>query len=178
MASDVINRLKGVQRRPDELAPGDFETSAGQQGSETVVASLQADTALALREGRGNPIRLAVPAYGSDTLANDGTEQTFDLGHSITETNVTQDAVVWFGGTYYGTPDAIDYDANTVTVTGDNTDSTVHVFYISDDAATVEIQKATRTGTRTASRRYRRVSSTRPTSPSSRRPSTSPGTTR
>lgn len=137
----VMNQLQGMQRRSDELAPADFETSAGAQGAETVVATLRTDTVLAVREGRTNPLRLAIPAYESFTLANDGTQQTFNLSHSIAQTEVTQDAVVWFDGDYQGTPDSIDYGADSVTVTGDNSASTVHVFYISDAAATVEIEK-------------------------------------
>lgn len=137
----VMSRLSDMPRRPDELAPSDFETSAGQQGKETVVAELQADTVLALKQGRNNPIRLAVPAYTSKTLAGDGSQQTFSLSTSITETEVTQDAVVWFAGDYYGTPDSIDYGNDTVTVTGDGSGATVHIFHISDTPATVSIEK-------------------------------------
>lgn len=146
MSRNVINRLQGMQRRSDELSPSDFETSAGQQGKETVVAELQADAVVKVREGRGNPIRLAVPAYESDTLAGDGSTQTFSLSNSITETPVTQDAVVWFGGSYYGTPDSIDYTNDTVTVTGDGSGNTVHIFYVSDDPATVTFEKSTTGG--------------------------------
>ncbi|MFT4921047.1 MAG: hypothetical protein ACI8XM_000240 [Haloarculaceae archaeon] len=142
MAPGAIKRLRQMNRRPDELAPDDFETSAGQNGKKTVVAELQADTPLALREGRTNPIRLAIPVYESFTLAGDGTDQTFNLSNSITETAVTQDAVAWFAGNYQGTPKTINYAADSITVSGDGSGNTIHVFYISDDPATVTVQKA------------------------------------
>jgi hypothetical protein len=142
MSRNVLNQLQGMQRRTDELSPSDFETRAGQQGKETVVAEIQADAVLKVRDGRTNPLRLAIPAYESDTLAGDGSEQTFSVNNSIAQTPVTQDVVVWFGGSYYGTPDSVDHANDSITVTGDGSGNTVHIFYISDDAATVTFEKA------------------------------------
>ncbi len=84
-------------------------------------------------------MKLAIPAYQQETTnaTADDSEQ-FNLGHSVTDTPVTQPVVVWLDGEYYGTPDSVDYDNDTVTVTDSGTDSTVHIYYISDAAASLE----------------------------------------
>lgn len=138
----VLQRLDKVNRRSDELSPGDFVTSAGSQGRQAVVAELTADSPVAISDG---PIKLAVPAYESFESAGDGSEQTFSLSAGVTESPDTQDAVVWFGGSYEGVP-AIDYDANEITVTGPGAVETVHVFHISPKPATVEIRKESPNG--------------------------------
>jgi hypothetical protein len=142
-AQNVLNRLQQIGRRPDELSPADFETEVGSQGAESVVARLQADTAVALRDG---PIKLAVPAYESFTTAGDGTTQTFQLSHSVTVAPDTQDVVIWFDGDYQGEPESIDYDADTITVNGPGSVVTVHTFYVSDEPATVKYRKESPNG--------------------------------
>lgn len=137
-AKAVLRRLDAVQRRPDELSPSDFETAAGSQGQESVVARLTADTPVALRDG---PIKVAIPAYESFQTAGDGTSQTFNLGHSVTESPDTLDVVTWFSGTYNGEPASVDYANDTITVDGPGTVETVHTFYITEEAATVKVRK-------------------------------------
>lgn len=143
MAQEVLQRLRKATRRPDELSPSDFATSAGSQGTETIVAQLVAETALAIRNG---PIKLAIPAYESFETAGDGSQQTFNLSHGIADSPDTQDVVHWFEGDYQGVP-TYDPDANngngTITVDGPGAVETVHVFYLSPKPATVVMKKET-----------------------------------
>jgi len=136
-------RLENATRRPDELSPADFDTAPGSQGRESIVAEIKADTALALRDG---PIKLAIPAYQSETLAGDGTDQTFTLSAGIAESPDTQDVVVWFNGSYQGTPKSIDYAADQITVAGSGSVDTVHIYHLSPKPATIEIRKSVADG--------------------------------
>ena len=140
--SGLQRRLENATRRPDELSPADFDTSAGSIGRESIVAEIKADTALALRDG---PIKLAVPAYESFETDGDGSTQTFALSHGIIESPDTQDAVVWFGGEYQGVP-TIDHDNDEITVDGPGEVVDVHVFYLSPKPATIEIRKSNAEG--------------------------------
>jgi|AntRauTorcE11897_2_1112592.scaffolds.fasta_scaffold01126_15 hypothetical protein len=140
--ADVMDRLAEASVRNTALAPRQFETSTNSQGSTSEIASFTADTAFAVRTGRSNPLRLAIPAYQSFETAGDGSEQTFNLTYDLVASPDTQDAVVWFDGAYQGSPKAVDHDADTVTVDGPGSVVTVHVYYIPGNAATFEIRKA------------------------------------
>lgn len=134
----VMRRLDETQRRPDELSPHDFETSSGSQGRESVVAELQADAAVAIRDGT---IKVAIPAYQSFETDGTGGPQTFGLNHSIADSPDTHDAVVWFGSDYQGVPD-VDHETDEITVDGPSEVVTVHAFYISTKPATVTFRKS------------------------------------
>ncbi|GGL57928.1 hypothetical protein [Halocalculus aciditolerans] len=159
---DALTRVQNAQGTPGELAQDDFETQASTPGQSSRVARLRADYWHRIRSGRSNPFRVAIPAY--EGFTSDGTAdntETFSLSHELVETPNTQDVVVWLDGTYYGTPDAIDYDANTVDVTDSGTDSNVHVWYIVDEAASLSVRKAAPSGTTSASKEIESVSLSR-----------------
>lgn len=141
--SDVMARLEGANVRNTTLSPRKFETSTNSQGSLSEIASLVADTALAARAGRSNPLRVAIPAYQSFTTAGDGSDQTFTVTHDLVECPDTQDVVVWFDGDYQGSPKSIDHDADSFTVSGPGSAVTVHAYYISGKAATFQLRKKT-----------------------------------
>jgi len=139
----LIERLQNAKRQTGHIVPDDMATSVNSQGQRSEIAEFRATTAHMLRSGRSNPLKLAIPTYEKKT--SDGTAgntETFSLTHSITETAVTQDVVVWINGTYYGAPDAIDYANDTIDVTDDATGNRIHVYYISDAAASFELRKA------------------------------------
>lgn len=144
----VLNALEATPRRDQELGPSDFATSASTPGDRSRFGRLRADTPVALKAGRANPLYLALPAYES-VGPTDGTAdntETFALSHSVMQSPATEDIVVWLDGEYYGSPDAVDYDADTFDVTDAGTASTVHAYYISDAPATFEIEKVTPDG--------------------------------
>lgn len=149
--SDVMDRLAEARVRPTTLSPRQFETSTNSQGSLSEVAALVADTALALRTGRSNPFRVAIPAYESFTTAGDGSDQTFTVMHDLVECPDTQDVVVWFDGAYQGSPQSIGHDANEFTVSGPGEAVTVHAYYISGKAATFQLRKKTPSAKQSAS---------------------------
>jgi len=142
MDKSLQNQLSNVDRQPGHIVPDEMDKSVNSQGQRSLIGRYRATTAHMLRVGRGNPLKVAIPAYqkfSSDGSAGD--TETFSLSHSITESPVTQDAVVWVNGEYYGAPDAIDYDANNIDVTDDGTNNRIHVYYLSDAAASFEIRK-------------------------------------
>ncbi|KAA9399675.1 hypothetical protein [Haloarcula sp. CBA1129] len=139
----LMERLDNASRQPGHITPDEMETAVNSQGQRSRIGRYRATTAHMLREGRSNPLKLAIPAYESfATNATADDTETFNLGHSVTDSPVTQAVVVWLDGEYYGTPDSVDYDADTIDVTDTGTESTVHVYYISDAAASLEIRKA------------------------------------
>ena len=138
-----MERLDDANVRNTALAPRQFDTSTNSQGSLSNIATLVADTALALRTGRRNPLRIAIPAYQSFTTAGDGSDQTFNVTHDLAECPDTQDVVVWFDGEYQGSPKSVDHAADSFTVDGPGSVQTVHAYYISGDAATFELRKKT-----------------------------------
>ncbi|SFR59624.1 hypothetical protein [Halorubrum sodomense] len=141
--SDVMDRLADANVRNTTLAPRQFETSTNSQGSLSDIAALVADTALALRTGRSNPLRIAIPAYQSFTTAGDGSDQTFQVTHDLTECPDTQDVVVWFDDAYQGSPKSVNHDTDEFTVSGPGSAVTVHAYYIAGDAASFDIRKKT-----------------------------------
>ena len=143
MNQDLRERLAAVGNRPDHITPSEMDTSVNSQGQRSRIARLTATTAHMLRDGRENPLRVAIPAYeGVTSNATAGEPETFSLTHSVTDSPVTQSVVVWIGSDYYGTPDAVDYDADEITVTDDGTENNVHVYYVSDESASLELRKS------------------------------------
>ncbi len=148
MQEQLQKRLAATAASPTTLTPRTFReegtVDANVTGKRSRIARLRANTLLRLHDGRSNPFRVAVPAYESFT--SDGTAdntETFDLSHDVLNAPVTQSVDVWLGGSHYGNPDAVDFDAGTVDVTDSGTDSTVHVWYTSSEAATLELVKST-----------------------------------
>ena len=138
----VLDELAAVPRRPGQLSPDDFEQDVNEVGSQSTILTRTADAVFALRDGRDHPLKLAIPAY--ETFQTDGTAgntETFALSQSITQCPDTQDAAIWLDGSFYGSPDAIDYANDTFDVTDGGTGSTVHVYHISDEAATLKFYR-------------------------------------
>lgn len=150
--SDLMERLRQTDRRPSHIVPDDMDTSVTSQGQRSRLGRYRADTAVMLRGDK--PFRIAVPAYYGDTTdGSAGDSETFDLPHSVVDTPATQSVVVWLDGDYYGEPDAVDYDADTIDVTDPDTNSNLHVYYISDSPATLELRKAVPDSTTSSSQR-------------------------
>jgi len=139
--SDLQQRLQQTDRRPSHIVPDDMDISVTSQGQRSRLGRYRADTAVMLRGGK--PFRIAVPAYYGDTTdGNAGDSETFTLPHSVVDTPATQSVVVWLDGDYYGAPDSVDYANDTIDVTDPNTNSNLHVYYVSDAPATLELRKA------------------------------------
>lgn len=137
----VMEALGRLKRHSAPLDVREFETEANTTGTLSTVASITADSVLRLSSGRSNPLKLAVPVYESFTTDGSGSEQTFNLSHSLLDPPDTQAAVVWFDGAYEGVP-TYDTAADTIDVTGPGSTVTVHAYYISDEPATIEFTKS------------------------------------
>jgi len=143
MQAQLRERLAEVPNQPGHVSPDDMSTSVNSQGQRSRIGRFTASTAHRLRQGRENPLRVALPAYqGFTSNATADDTETFSLAHSVTDSPITQSVVVWIGGTYYGTPDAVDYSADTIDVTDGGTSNNVHVYYVSDEPAPVELRKS------------------------------------
>ena len=146
MSNDLKERVQAVSRTPGTLSPATAtKTESNTTGAESRIVQHRADTVHRLKQGRRHPFRVALPTYEAlgptDTTA--GNTETFNLGREVISTPNTEDVVVWLDGSYYGQPDAVDYANNTIDVTDAGTGSTVHVYYITDDPATLTVRKET-----------------------------------
>jgi len=147
-AQDVVDDLRDVSRTPGSIGPerlrGEGDTSVNTTGSRSRIVELPVDTVHSIRQGRSNPFRVAVPAYeGFTSDGTGGNSETFTLSHDLVECPNTQDVVVYIGGTYYGTPDAVDYANDSIDITDPGSNNNVHVWYMPGDTATLEVYKAT-----------------------------------
>lgn len=139
--ADVMGRLAAAGVRNTSLSPRQFETSTNSQGSMSKVATNTTDTAFAVRTGRNNPLRLAIPAYESFTTdGTAGNTETFNLTYDLIDTPNTENLVLWENGSL-ASPDAVDVANDSFDYTDDGTGNTLHVYYIPGDAATLELRK-------------------------------------
>ncbi len=142
---DLIERLQQIGRVPGTIGPSNFtEVEANTTGERSRIARFRADAVTKIRQGETNPFRLAIPAYENAGTTDDTADntETFNLSEAIQQVPATEDVVVWLDGEYYGPPDAIDYDADSIDVTDSGTASTVHVYHMTPDAASLEVRKA------------------------------------
>lgn len=151
MPSNIIQRLQALDRRRDDLAPGDFtSTEPNTQGSKSRIARFRAATACRVIDGRNEPFRLALPCYESFTSdGTTGNSETFTLSHSLVNSPNTHDVVVWEGSRYVGEPTSVTYGAGgtaSITFSPQNANSNIHVYHVSGEAATLEVQKAIPSG--------------------------------
>jgi hypothetical protein len=137
------------------LEPDDMDASVNATGDKSEILSTTIDTTTRIRGGPSNPFRIALPAYESPGSTN-GTgddSETFTLAHDLMECPNTRDVVVWLDGDYYGSPDSVDYAADEITVTDSGTNSTVHVYYMVDEPASLTVEKKAPTSKSSAKQR-------------------------
>ena len=136
----VTDALNDMTRRPRPLSPlDDFEQSVNQTGTKSDILTLQAETALALRDGA--QLEVAVPAYEQFTTdGTGGNSETFGLSHDLVDSPNTASLVLWENGQRVS-PDSVDFANDSFDYTDDGTDNTLHVYYIVGDAATLRVEK-------------------------------------
>lgn len=137
--SDVLKALRESDAYPTTLRASDFDLSAGVAGARERIATKQMRRPHAVREDV--PIMPALLAFESfDADATGGEAETFQLGHSVVESGATDESVVVYSDGARVSPNSVNYDANTVTVTV-AANATVDVFYCSDEQARVILVK-------------------------------------
>jgi len=135
----VQDQLAAMSREPRPLAPDDFEQSTNQTGTASDILTLKTETVLALQDGAD--LMVSLPAY--ETFETDGTggnTETFGLSNDLVDSPNTQALVIWEGSNRVS-PDSVDYNADSFDYTDDGTASTLHVYYVAGDAATVRVEK-------------------------------------
>lgn len=144
---DAVEAVTSTPYSLDRLTTGDWEQSAGVSGEMTTIASVKPKRAIALRE---EAYDLDIPAYESfPSDSTTGDTDTFDLSYFPMEApDVAQNVVVYEGGEKTPSGDyAVDFEANTLEYTGDETANDLHVFYLSAMQANVEMRKVAPNGT-------------------------------
>jgi hypothetical protein len=140
LSKAVRQRLDDMSPTPTPITDQRVAHTPGTAGERSKVAEFTGDVANRLRGDKR--ILIALPAY--EQFSSDGTggnTETFNLGHDIIQSPVTDDAIVYIGGESYGRPDSIDYANNSIDVTDPGSNNNVHVFYVPGDAASIEVEK-------------------------------------
>lgn len=136
----IVRDLRNADTHRDQFTRADFELSAGVAGSRELVAEKKVRRPHALEQG--SPIDVAVMAYEEyEANGTAGDEETFQLSHDFVDSTATPEAVVAYEDDQRLRIDSRDYDADTVTVTPANADSTVGFYYTSGEQARVTVQK-------------------------------------
>ncbi len=144
---DVVRqRVRAASPHRDTFTKADFDLSTGVPDSQEVVAELQVKRPHVLQSFE--EVDLAVMAYEEFTANGTGGDQeTFNLSHDLVESGATDQPVLVYEGDSHLATDSIDYDADTVTVTPANADSTIGIYYSAGDQAQLTVQKVAPNGT-------------------------------
>lgn len=141
---EAVNALEQVPTTAGHLSTSEFDHTDAPAGDRTRVATHQMETAAAIKDGESLDIDLV--AYEQTTSNSSGGDQeTVNLSHNLLDSDNPQDVVVYEGGTRLSV-DSYDVANNAVTVTPQNADSTLHIWYVSGDQARVEIRKTAPNG--------------------------------
>ena len=135
----IKQRLEDASYQPGTIKRGDWRFSTNTTDEESVVATYEAPRPIRIREDR--EFDLAVPAH--ETFSVDGTadnSETFNLSYNLLDTPATVSLVLYDDGTPVQ-PDSIDYAGDTFDYTSANTGTTLDVYYIPRDPASVEFKK-------------------------------------
>lgn len=144
---DAVEAVTSTPYSIDRLTTGDWQQSAGVDGEMTTIASVKPKRAIALREEAYN---LDIPAY--ERFASDSTTgdtDTFGLSYYPMDAPDVPNSVVLYAGESRVSDSnfSVDFEANTVDYTGDETADDLHVFYLSAMQANVEMRKVSPGGT-------------------------------
>jgi hypothetical protein len=146
-AEDAVEAVTSTPYSTDRLTTGDWEQSAGVSGEPPTVASVTPKRAIALRQ---EAYDLDVPAYESfPSDSTTGDTDTFDLSYFPMDAPDVADSVVVYAGEQRvpSSEFSVDFSANTLEYTGDETADDIHVFYLSAMQANVELRKVAPNGT-------------------------------
>lgn len=144
---DAVEAVASAPHSPDRLRTDDWEQADAVADEETTIASVKPKRAIAFRP---EAYDLDIPAYESfPSDSTTGDTDTFDLSYFPMEApDVAENAVLYEGGEKAASGDySIDYDANTLEYTGDETANDLHLWYFSAMQARIEMRKVAPNGT-------------------------------
>jgi len=147
MAGNIIKQLRGSGWSPGRFALRDFDFErANTTGQDSVVADLQVDRPIALRDDKDADLKLVVPAWESfSTDGTAGNTETFKLSNNLVESPSTAALVLYEEGSVVQ-PDAVDFENDSFDYNDDGTDNTLDVFYVARDPADVRLKKVVSDG--------------------------------
>ncbi|MFC6952230.1 hypothetical protein [Halorubellus litoreus] len=118
-----------------------WEFSTNTPGELSTVARFQAPRPIWLREDR--ELSLVVPAYETKTVDDTAdNSETFKLSHNLLESPATNNIVVYDDGTRVsGSALTVDYAADSFDYSSPNTGTTLDIYYVPRDPATVKFKK-------------------------------------
>lgn len=141
-AQDPLRRLAAQKDNPRRIGVDQFRdrgaTVTGTPGEDSRVVEFTAEVPLLIRSD--TPTRIALPAH--ETFTEDGTAntETLSLSNGLIDSDITESVVVFEGGVREK-PVSVDFANNTVDVDTSGNGNTIDVFYTSDDAGLVAIEK-------------------------------------
>ncbi|WP_323192849.1 hypothetical protein [Halostella sp. PRR32] len=148
MAENIMQRLRGSGWQPGGFALRDFDFEGpNTTGEESVVADLQAERPVALRDDKDADLKLVIPAWESfSTDGTGGNTETFNLSNDIIDSPSTVSFLLYEEGSLVDA-DSVDYANNSFTYTDDGTNNTLDVFYVPRTPADVRLKKVISDGT-------------------------------
>lgn len=139
MPNSIQKALAGVPRSPSPISRDDLDLSPNVPGEETVIGELKAERPLFIREDA--TFDLDIPAYESFSMPGDGSQETLSLSNDLVDAeHMPVDATAYQDGGKLSI-DSVDYAADEITVTDNNTGGDLHLWYMAGDQALVKIQK-------------------------------------
>lgn len=144
-ANTVAKRVAAADSSTGQLTRRDFDLLDGVADEREKVASFKAFLPHLLRSEVVTDISIvAYEEFSADSSA--GNQEEFNLSHSLVESGAVAESVVAYEGDSRLPVDDIDPATDTVTVTPENADSTVALYYSSDEQGRIEIQKTAPSG--------------------------------
>lgn len=142
-----LQRFHASNPTQNSLTKSDFSLENGTANERSKIAEFRAPYPVMFREGR--PLRIALQYH--EAFAHTGAttaEQSYNLALDVVDTPTTIPIAAYADGSRLTLVDStpgngeftVDYSANSVTVE-QNTDVTVHVFYVARDPLKLEIWK-------------------------------------
>ena len=147
-AQDAVDVVSSMPHSPSQVTRGDFDLSAATATDKMeTVAELQVKRLTTVRQGSYDLDLVAYESFPSDSTTGD--TDTFDLNHYPMESpSVAEGVVLYAGGERVADADfSVDFAANTLDYSGDETANDLHVFYTSAQQARYEIRKVAPNGT-------------------------------
>lgn len=136
---EAIEALQNVSGKNQRLKKADFDFRPDTAGTESKIASYEAEVPLALLEDKD--IRLVLVTHESFTTDGSGNQQTFELSADLMDTINTTNLVLFADGDRVRADD-VRVDADEVDYTDGGAAEDLDVFYVARDPVEITIKKS------------------------------------
>jgi hypothetical protein len=146
MNGNIIKELRGSGWTPGSFSRRDFDLEGPNvTGQDSVVADLQADRPVALRDDKDADLEITIPAYEEFQTDGSGGQQTFVLSNDIIDSPATEAFLLYADG-QLADEDSVDFDNDEFQYTDDGTVQDLDVFYVARNPSEVKIKKVVSDG--------------------------------